>query len=177
MTTDDRPIDPPDDAAETAVDAEHDDLVAYLDGELSTEDTARIDRRLTEEPRLRQRLATLQQSWDLLEALPRSSVAESFTRSTLEMVALSAQHELAQARPTGRRSRRGGWLLIGSLAVAASFAGFLAVRYRLDQSNRKLIDDLPVIERVDLYRNVGDIEFLVRLSEEGLFDAPTADGE
>jgi hypothetical protein len=50
------------------------------------------------------------------------------------------------------------------------------VRYRLDEPNRELVRDLPVIERIDDYRNIDSMEFLQSLQSEGLFAAEVDDG-
>ena len=47
-----------------------DDLIAYLDGELSAEASDEIERRLSEDANLRRRLQLHQAAWDLLEEVP-----------------------------------------------------------------------------------------------------------
>ena len=151
-------------------DSTEDDLVAYLDGELSIEASAQIEQRLASDPVLRERLVQLQRSWDLLGTIPSHRLDETFTQSTVELVAVRMGQELA------REGRWSGWTRLGVavLAVAAvsisAGVAYRSSRHAMEAPNRQLLNDLPVIERVDLYRNAQDLEFLVRLAEEGLFD-------
>ena len=52
---------------------------------------------------------------------------------------------------------------------AALAAGFLAVMLFAPDPNRQLLQDLPVLENLDEYRQIGDIEFLRMLRDQGLF--------
>jgi anti-sigma factor RsiW len=145
------------------------ELVAYLDGELEPEANRRIERQLSRDLTLRQQLRELQQSWDLLDHLPRADVDESFTQSTVAMVAVHAADEVRRAEATG--SRRGRSLLIAAAACAALtfMAAFAATRWWAGRAERQLLRDLPVIENVDEYRYAESIEFLRMLEQEGLF--------
>lgn len=135
-------------------------LVAYLDGELSSEDAAVVESRLASEATLRQELQELQHAWDALTELPRPAVAEDFTRTTLEMVAVAAQEDVESATiamPV-RRKRYATRILL--VAIAAVLAGFLIARAAWPNRNDQIIENLPVIENIEAYRNVGSIEFL-----------------
>ena len=41
--------------------------------------------------------------------------------------------------------------------------------------NEKLLRDLPVIEDMELYRQAGDVDFLRKLHDEGLFPEESSD--
>ncbi len=91
------------------------ELVAYLDGELESQAAQRLETMLATDERARQRLSQLAVSWDLLDQLPRATVDDLFTRTTVEMVAVAAEDEIAQssaaapareATPMARRWRR-----------------------------------------------------------------------
>jgi len=56
-------------------------LVAYLDRELDDEQSGRVEALLAADPRARQTLKRLEQTWDLLDELDRSDVDETFTRT------------------------------------------------------------------------------------------------
>lgn len=144
------------------------ELVAYLDGELDAAASRRIEELLATSPQVRERLIHLEQTWDLLDELPRSCVGDVFTRSTIEMVALKQEEALVHTTP--RRTR--GWrqfLLSTVSLVAAAVLGWLVLPLVLPDPNRRLLEDLPVLEHLDEYQQVGDIEFLRRLRAEGLF--------
>ena len=145
------------------------ELVAYLDGELDTESNRRIERQLSRDVTLRQQLRDLQQSWDLLDHLPRADVDESFTQSTVAIVALRAADEVQQVETADRR--RGRRTLTGAAicAVLAFVAAFGVTRWWTSRANRQLLQDLPVIENIDEYRYAESIDFLRAMEKEGLF--------
>lgn len=145
------------------------ELVAYLDGELPAADQVRIERRLADDVAYRQKLAQLQKAWDLLDLLQKAEPDAEFTRSTVEMVAIHQEKDAEQQQASAQQKRIALWVG-GGLAVALSAAaGFLVVQYQLGAPERKLLQDLPVIERVDQYRSVESIEFLEKLREAELF--------
>jgi anti-sigma factor RsiW len=144
-------------------------LVAYLDGELDSEASSVVERRLSEDADYRRALRQLQRSWDLLDHLPQADVDETFTQSTVALVALQAADDVDRAQT--RRTNRERWFgLVGAgSALAAFVAGYLIVTTTASRSNRALLRDLPVIERLDEYRYVDDVEFLRMLHRAGLF--------
>ena len=152
-----------------ANDDAYEQLVAYLDGELDAESSRQLETRLAEDASYRRELQQLQRAWDMLDELPCAEVSESFTQTTVEIVALSAEHDLELAKTREQRQlRRWQWLSIGGM-VAASLAGYLAVSRWLDRPNEQLVRDLPVIENVDLFRVADNVDFLHKLDDEGLF--------
>jgi len=144
-------------------------LVAYLDGELDAGASRRIEEMLATDPRLREHLQCLDHTWELLDELDTSQVAEQFTHSTLEMVASAAVEEAEHSRREAPRRRRRKWLLAGGGLATAAAAGFLAVALLRPDPNRQLLRDLPVLERLDQYREIDDLGFLRALRDEGLF--------
>jgi anti-sigma factor RsiW len=143
-------------------------LVAYLDGELDAETSRRIEELLATNPKARQTLQGLDRTWELLSELERPEVAERFTQSTLEMVTVAAAEDTERSRTEASRRRRWRRVTLGGSLLAAAAAGFLGVALRPDP-NRQLIDDLPVLENLDEYRQIDDIEFLRMLQKEGVF--------
>jgi len=145
------------------------DLVAYLDGELDAEQTRAVEERLSQDLDFRRQLRELQRTWDLLDHLPTANVDDSFTRTTLAMVAVSAADDAERvAARQGRRKRWFWWTGMGA-AAAAFAAGYVAVWELVGRENRRLLRDLPVIQRLDQYRYADNIEFLRLLEREGLF--------
>jgi anti-sigma factor RsiW len=143
-------------------------LVAYLDGELDAAESARVELRLGREPELRLRLQELQRTWDVLDELPRSASTDLFVKSTIEMVATRARREARGHWSYWRRRLMAGmgWVAAGAACVAVSFA----VADRIQSApHRQLLRDLAVIERVDQYRHVDSVDFLVWLDRENLF--------
>lgn len=150
------------------------DLVAYLDGELGAEEAQRIEQRLAQDPESRRRLRELQASWDLLDELPRAEIGENFTETTISLIALKTYGD----DPLQQRGR--AWSRAGSLALAtagallAAVAGYWTVATLCAAPNRALLVDLPVIENLDVYQSVDDLEFLRSLAAAGVFEEEAA---
>ncbi|MBN2577780.1 MAG: hypothetical protein JXB10_02225 [Pirellulales bacterium] len=144
-------------------------LVAYLDGELDAESCRRIEDLLTVNPEARLALQRLEKTWELLDALGTGPTGENFTRSTLEMVAVAAEDEVEkQAAQLPRRRRRRG-LLAAGVILAAGVLGFLAMTALAPDANRRLLEDLPLLENLDQYRQAESLDFLRLLQERRLF--------
>jgi anti-sigma factor RsiW len=149
-------------------------LVAYLDGELEPDASRRIEGLLAADPKVRHVLQGLDRTWELLDELDKPQIADQFTQSTLEMVTVAAAGDSERSRTEASRRRR--WsvaLFSGSLLVALA-AGFLVVSSKPDP-NQELIDNLPLLEILDEYRQIDNIEFLQMLYEEGVFDTEISD--
>jgi anti-sigma factor RsiW len=148
-------------------------LVAYLDRELDTEARRRIEEQLAADEQMRDELQRLQRVSDALEALPRSNVDDSFTRTTIEMVAVAAEEDLlteTRALPVRRRRR---WLWGAGGLLAAGLLGFLGALWLAPDPNAPLLRNLELIENMDLYTEIGDLDYLRGLEKSGLFDEPT----
>lgn len=152
------------------------ELSAYLDGELDDAGIRRVEELLAADPQARAELQLLERTWDLLDELPRTEVDESFTQSTVAMVALAAakdvEHE-KQAAPQRRRRE----LLIGlGGMLAASLLTFFGVRAFWPDPDGQLLRDLTVLQNLDEYRQAGDIEFLRIMHREQVFPEDASDG-
>ena len=90
------------------------------------------------------------------------------------MVAVAAEQELTTQQAVEPRRRRRRWLFAAALVLLAGSCGFLAVAKLRTDPNEQLLRDLSTIENVEAYHQVGDIDFLHKLNDEGLFsdDAP-----
>jgi anti-sigma factor RsiW len=151
-------------------------LMAYLDGELDPAGSRGIEEKLSSNPELRRQMKELQQTWDMLDDLPRDPVEDDFTRVTVEMVALHAVGA-ADARTRRLASWRTICLVLGVFAaLVAGIAGYSVSFWRLDADNRELLGDLPVLRQLDAYRSAESVEFLHMLEREGLFQGDESDG-
>ena len=154
----------------TLHDPDLEELTAYLDGELDADARTAVEKRLAEDEEFRLRMQGMEDAWALLDSLPRTEVDANFTQTTVEMVALAAKEEVDELEKSGRRNK---WLGRTGIAVGvalAAWVGFYAVDQYTSAENDQLVRDLPVIEKVDLYRHIDDIEFLRELQAEGLFE-------
>ena len=146
-------------------------LVAYLDGELDAESSRRIEALLASDADVRRRLQSLERTWDLLDELDAAPVGEPFTQTTLEMVTVAAGEDAARDQAEAPRRRRRRLLTAGGGLLAMAAVGVLAVAFSAPDPNRQLLEDLPVLENFDEYRQVESIEFLRDLRDKGLFSA------
>jgi hypothetical protein len=151
-----------------------DELVAYLDGELPSAESHRVEQRLADDADFRRQLHELDQAWEALDILPQPSLDEDFTRTTIEMVTIAAQQDLSrhaeEATVMGRRRKL--WTV--SLCAAVAIVSFVVAAAVLPNPDEQLVADLPVIRQFDLLTYVTDIEFLRGLSEKmtpEMFDA------
>lgn len=144
-------------------------LGAYLDRELTTEERRSVEERLARDERAREELQRLQRVNDALDALPRATPDETFTRSTLEMVAVAVESDLASESDVASPSRR-TWLLGLAGVAAAAVAAFGLSLALAPDPNGPLLRDLEVIENFDAYEAVGDLDYLRELDQTGLFE-------
>jgi hypothetical protein len=151
------------------------ELVAYLDGQLDRQSARQVEQRLASEEPVRRRLQELAQSWDLLDQLPHAVADDAFVRSTVEMVAVAAEEEFAEQQAAEPRRRRRRWLWGGCAALAVALVGYVVAANVWTDPNEKLIRDLSVIENQERYKQAGDIDFLKKLNEEGLFADETSE--
>ena len=140
-------------------DAQRQELVAYLDGEITGAQRTRIEQRLGTDETYRQQLVELEQSWNLLDTLPLAEADAKFTESTVTMATVAAQQQMQSGWQRHRK-----W--VAALAVAA---GFLLVGIPLVQQRRANLRDVPVIHNMDLYLHAESVEFLRMLRDEGVF--------
>ncbi len=150
------------------------ELVAYLDDELDEEARRRLERRLTEEPTVRESLRKLTRVWDALETLPRAEVSDSFATTTVEAVVLKEQESQANTFGGRWRKSRDWWLKAGVALAACALVSFVAVRLIFPDPNAQLAADLPILENYEAYRSVESIEFARMLAKENLFPPATA---
>lgn len=149
-------------------------LVAYLDGELDKENAARIESQLATDSELRGRLDSLSGVWTMLDELERPQADRELTETTLEMVALAASSDSGDGNGTLSRRRLRRVLTVASVISTAFLLGFICVAIARPDGNRRLLEDLAVVEQLDELRQIDDIIFLRKLRKSGLFpeDSP-----
>jgi hypothetical protein len=142
------------------------EIVAYLDGELSPPESARVEQRLAADESYRQKLQGLQRVWTALDELPDATLDDRFSQTTMEMIVSSARDDVqlrTQAMPIRKRKQRLSTLL---LATAAALLGGLVFRLVWEEPDRALQADLPVIQYIDIYSQFRDLEFLRQLQQQ-----------
>ncbi len=159
----------------TTPEPSNEDLVAYLDGELPADRRAQIEQLLATNETVRVEVQRLQQTWDLLDELPDAEVDDSFTRTTVQMVAASAEEELGEYQRSRRRF--GVWFERWWGAGIAGLIGYVLVVLLTPNHNEWLLRHLPVIENFEPYRAVGSMEVLNALEQTGRFSESLANAD
>lgn len=142
------------------------EIVAYLDGELSPEESARVEQRLASDESYRRQLQGIEQAWTALDALPQEYVDDRFSRTTMELAVKAAATEVLErtmALPVVQRRRRLSSVLA---AVAVAALAFLVFRLAWQSADRALLADLPLVDNVDVYTQFDSPEFLRSLRNE-----------
>jgi hypothetical protein len=142
------------------------EIVAYLDGELSAEESARVEQRLSSDESYRRQLQEVERAWKALDELPQLSVDDKFSRTTMALTLQTAKAELEERTTALPIQRRRGRLAAWLMTAAAAGLGFLVVRLALQHPDRMLLADLPVVDNVDAYAQVDGPEYLRRLQTE-----------
>ncbi len=143
------------------------ELTAYLDGELDPADSHRVEERLKHDAAYREELKRLEQAWHMLDQLDRVVVGESFTRTTMEMVAVEAAED---ARRTSHALPGSGIVLGAGLLLLSGLLGLACGKWIWPDQNRQLLLQMPLLESIDLYDQGDSIEFLRKLERAGMFD-------
>ncbi len=142
-------------------------LTAYLDGELDETTGRQVEELIAADPKARDQMQELDQVWGLLNELPRSEADEQFARTTVEMLAIRVGEDLVQRRSAARPI---WWLKRIGAGLALALAGFLGVVLvdkAVPRPDDALLRDLAVVENLDVYRNVDNIQYLRQLQEIG----------
>lgn len=146
-------------------------LVAYLDGELSEEDTQEMERALAASEDARHDVDMLARTFSLLDTLPRPNASAEFSLKTISNLTAEIETQVWTEKPIYRQLRRGaialGW--VAGLLLAGT-VGYLCGNRLTPREDPRLVRDLPVIENVDAYEDVPDIDWLKKLKEKKLFD-------
>lgn len=153
-------------------------LVAYLDGELPEAAARDVEQSLASDSEVRADAEKLNRAWELLDLLPRPTASGEFssrTLATMKAVAVSTDFAFTdEPTPTVVAKTQTGkvatakplivWL--AGLLVVAVLCFFLG-RFARQSSSDPLLDDLPLIENLDLYQEIGDAEFLRDFQRKG----------
>lgn len=166
----------PDESADP-LDARLEELVSYLDGELDDTDADRLEQQLSADPPLRSYVETLDRTWRLLDSLEEAPASGEFTQRTLASLdAVSAEPDSTQALMSlsqfGRVFRSGPWLSVAGWTLAGfigTSVGLLLARSappgRGELDERRLFNDLDLLQQYKTLRPVPDTEFLRQTAE------------
>lgn len=163
-------------------DRKQEELVAYLDGELPDEAASRVETSLVNDPAVRRNVEQLTKTFDLLDLLPASQASDGFAEKTLTAIRTHSSEPKPESTKNDTPVKKAQTNYSAAATVwgvrAAAFLGLLFVATAAfngafkQNSNPidELLTELPVIQRLDEYEEVGNVEFLKALNESGLFD-------
>ncbi len=163
-------------------DRKKEELVAYLDGELPDEAASRVEKSLVDDPAVRRNVEQLTKTFDLLDLLPASQASDGFAEKTLTAIRMQSSELNPESTkndaPVDTPPRNYAVLATAWSIRAAAFLGLLfvataAFNGTFKQNSKpidELLTELPVIQRLDEYEEIGKLEFLKALTESGLFD-------
>jgi hypothetical protein len=151
--------------------AERANLIAYLDGELNEAESRALAAKLTQSVSARREKEALERTWELLEFLPRPQPPADFaTRTATQAEGLGALDDKL-VDVAGRTARLGGRLLVSAgIAAGTLLASYVAMRWVWPDRTARLVQDLPLAEHLDEYRELGNFEFLKQLDESAAFN-------
>ncbi len=156
-------------------------LVAYLDGELPEATARDVEQSLASDPEVRAEVEKLNRAWELLDLLPRPSASGEFSSRTLAMLMTAeiptdfanveepAPTVLVNTQTRERSASKRLIVWIASMLLVALLS-FFGGRFLQRTSPDPLLDDLPLLENLELYREIGDAEFLRDFQRREPFD-------
>jgi anti-sigma factor RsiW len=146
-------------------------LVAYLDGELDEAATQKIEQTLAENSDVRGEVESLARTFEMLDELPRQEVSEEFTAHTLSTIQVSRQSQTdkddLQPRRVDNRILIAGWVV--GLVLSVLLGVLIGGRFSRDDSAR-LVEEFPVVKDLDIYTEIGSIEYLQKLETDGVLN-------
>ena len=153
-------------------DIEVETLVAYLDGELDVQSVRQMEDRLAVEPDLREKMTSLEQTWNMLNELETVSADKELVRSTMEVVTLTIEKELSEDE---KQIEQRKWF--DRLILLATILMFGVIGYQLAtlvgiQRKKQFAADIPIILNISKYKEIGSFDFLQALSDKRVFDEP-----
>ena len=151
-------------------------LVAYIDGELTENESRVIATKLSLSATARREVESLKKTWELLEYLPRPKASDDFPERTLTSHTLAAKRGPSLgpgASRAGRSSReagdRPGWSRPPRLPL-----GFVLTRWVWPDPAVRMARDLSLAEHLEEYQEVGSFQFLDELAKSKEFGGPSS---
>ena len=119
----------------------------------------------------RHEVEALARTFELLDVLPSMNASEDFASKTLTNLKVTEEpFQLADQwwfRSASRVGIAAGWLV--SL-MACGWVGFQLTTRWIPNPSEDVLRELPLIENLDQYQDIGEFDFLNQLKRQGLFD-------
>lgn len=137
-------------------------LVAYLDGELTSDESAAVRERITRDPELKKRVEELQASWALLDQLPAPSPNPQLAQSTIELITQG----LVQSEQVTlvNRLRQYRWYAVAIVSAASILVGVWISSAQHRAFQQAVVDDLFVLTHLRELESIDSLEWLEKLA-------------
>jgi anti-sigma factor RsiW len=156
---------------------QRDDLVAYLDGELPDQVAQAIDQVLARSEVARHEVEALARTWEMLDALPTPTASEEFTEKTMSMLKVGEVPFDITEQPWFGILKKLAVAAVWLAALGASgWMGFQITARWIPNEHSQMLDDLPVLQRLDDYQEIQTFDFLEQLNRSGTFDMSSEKG-
>lgn len=150
---------------------QREDLVAYLDGELPDAKAQGIDQVLARSEVARHEVEALARTWEMLDILPTPKAPPEFTERTMITLKVGETPFDITQQPWFGHLKRGGVAVVWLAALGLSgWLGFQITNAWVPNPSRELLQDLPTLQKLDLYQEVESIDFLDKLQKSRLFE-------
>lgn len=156
--------------SERLLDRDEEILVAYLDGELDAEERRQIEHRMATDSDFRNKMASLEQTWNMLDVLETVPVDKTLVRSTMEMLVLDVEKEIKENEIRRKKRTIPDLLFVILMLFLIGLIGFQLASLVGIRIFTVFMRDIPVIEKLDQLQQIDSIEFLEKLNDEGVFD-------
>lgn len=156
------------------------ELVAYLDGELSAEESERVEQELAAQPALRRNADGLDRTWQMLNALEDAGASGEFTKRTLASIRTVSTPEAQLTQPSLHNSRIRTVLSVAAPALLCTTVGFIGTAIGLNLArnapaatpqDRQLLQNFDLLQNYQNMRQIPDAQFLQQLANT---ESPTA---
>ncbi len=169
----DAPLDDYAPETDAEIDPIDEEIVAYLDDELSPEERAAFERRLADDPKLRARVDAERSAWNALSLLDVAAPNDRLPDAVVERLDSETQTELLALSTSLRRRRALRALFFGSTAFLLAAFGFGVFSLLFPDVQTRRERDFRVVERLAQLEIVDDFDYLTALDASGLFDEPS----
>jgi len=148
-------------------------LAAYIDGELTENESRAIATKLSLSPIARREVESLKKTWELLEFLPRPKASLVFSERTLTSVRALESRAGSWDQTAGLWLGQAAKLVVCLLVAGAALAlGFALTRWAWPDPAARLARDLSLAEHLEEYKEVGSFDFLEELAKSKEFGGP-----
>lgn len=156
---------------------QREDLVAYLDGELSDGKAQQIDQVLARSEVARHEVEALARTWEMLDVLPTPKAPPEFTERTMTSLKVAEVPFDVTEQAWFGYLRKGAIVAVWAAALGVSgWVGFKATNEWIKNPQREMLKDLPTLQKLDVYQEVESIDFLEKLRASGLFEDASEKG-